>query len=579
MADQKIENLLNLALDATQEEREKSQSLEVGYDEQQRTWEVIVRYSGNLLEYIPQSWDAVLLSGGYAILTLPQSEVEALAALPQIQYVEKPKRLYFEVNAGRTASCISAVQTPQYDLMGAGILVAVIDSGADYFHPDFRNEDGSTRILALWDQTGGGGARPPRGFTQGVEYTKEEIDRALMTGSRAAGYEIVPQQDSSGHGTEVLGIAAGNGRASGGRYRGVAPESGILVAKLGTAREDGFPRTTELMQALEYIIRKAEEISLPVAVNLSFGNVYGSHRGDSLLESYIDLMADRGRNVIAVGTGNEGSAAGHASGRLTEGQPEEIRFLVDDFETALNLQLWKNYADEYTISMIHPDGRVIGPFSRKPGAARYQLGSQTLLVYYGQPSPYQQNQEIFIDFIPDGTYLDSGIWRIVLTPVRIVTGAYDLWMIDSRARGSGTRFLRPSVDATMTIPSTASKVIAVGAYDARLNSYAPFSGRGWPDQPYQIRPDLVAPGVAITTTAPGGGYVSVTGTSFATPFVTGAAALLMQWGIADGNDPYLYGEKVRAYLQRGARELPGFEVWPNNQMGYGALCVRDSLPV
>lgn len=568
MEDQKIENLLNLALDATEEEREKSQSLEVGYDEQQRTWEVIVRYSGNLLESIPERWQAVLLSGGYAILTLPQSDIDALAALPQIEYVEKPKRLYFEVDAGRAASCISAVQTPEYNLKGAGVLVAVIDSGVDYFHPDFRNEDGSTRILALWDQTGApesgnadnlpeymgngegienpadGSGRPPRGFLQGIEYTKEEIDRALTADSRLAGYEIVPQQDISGHGTEVLGIAAGNGRASGGRYRGVAPESDIIVVKLGVPRAGGFPRTTEMMQALEYVMRKAEEFRRPVAVNLSFGNVYGSHRGNSLLESYIDLMADRGRNVIAAGTGNEGSTAGHASGRAVMGQQEEIQFLVDDFETALNLQLWKNYADEYSITLIRPDGNVIGPFSRELGTARYQSGNQTLLVYYGEPSPYQENQEIFIDFIPRETYLDSGIWRLVLTPVRVVTGDYNLWMIDSRARGSGTRFLRPSVDTTMTIPSTAAKVIAVGAYDTRLNSYAAFSGRGWPDQIYQLRPDLVAPGVEITTTAPGGGYVSVTGTSFATPFVTGAAALLMQWGIVNGNDPYLYAADI-----------------------------------
>ena len=124
----------------------------------------------------------------------------------------------------------------------------------------------------------------------------------------------------------------------------------------------------------------------------------------------------------------------------------------------------------------------------------------------------------------------------------------------------------------MTIPSTAHRVIAVGAYDHRQNAYASFSGRGWPDAIYQVRPDLVAPGVAITTTAVGGGYVSATGTSFATPFVTGAAAMLMQWGIVQGNDPYLYGEKLRAYLRRGARQLPGFTQWPNNQVGYGALC-------
>lgn len=582
MNDQKIENLLNLALDASQEEREKSEILETGYDAKERRWEVIIRYSGPL-DADERGWQAVYLSGGYAILTVPQRDIALLASLPQVEYIEMPKRLYFSLDEGRAASCISAVQTPEMGLFGEGILVAVIDSGVDYFHPDFRNEDGSTRIVALWDQTeqpgGAQGGQPPQGFYLGAEYTREDIDQALSAKSREESYAIVPERDAGGHGTQVLGIAAGNGRASGGRFRGVAPRSDILVVKLGVPRAGGFPRTTELMQALEYVMRKAETLGMPVAVNLSFGNVYGSHRGTSLLETYMDMLALRGRNVIVAGTGNEGNAGGHVSGRLRMGQTQEISFLIDEFETSMNQQIWKDYADEYRITVIHPNGQTAGPFGREVGASRYRLGQTELLVYFGTPGPYQSRQEIFIDFLPADTYLDSGVWRIVLEPQRIVTGEYDLWMLDSRGRNFGTRFLQPTPDTTVTIPATAARVIAAGAYDARRNAYASFSGRGWPDESFLIRPDLVAPGVDITTTAAQGGYVSVTGTSFAAPFVTGAAALLMQWGIVQGNDPYLYGEKVRAYLRKGARQLPGFEKWPNNQAGYGALCVRDSIPV
>lgn len=582
--DQKLESLLNLALDVTQEERQKSEELEVGYNRAEKTWQVIVRCNAPLAADAPEDWQIVQLSGGYAVVTLPQRDVELLASLPQVEYVEKPKRLYFEVDAGRAASCVSAAQAAPLNLTGRDILIAVIDSGVDYFHPDFRDADGGTRILALWDQTavpqeGSQAGRVPEGFAAGVEYTKEEIDRALEAGSREAGYEIVPERDVNGHGTQVLGIAAGNGRSSGGRFRGVAPESGLIVVKLGMPREQGFPRTAELMQAVEYVVRTAEEIGRPVAINISIGNTNGSHRGTSLLETYIDMMAERGRNVIAVGTGNEGSTGGHASGYLREDGQERIEFLVNDYEPAMSIQLWKNYADNFRITIVHPDGRSVGPIGQETGPARYHIANNVMLVYYGEPSPYQSQQEIFLDFIPDGPYLDSGVWAIVLTPVRIVTGEYQMWMTDARSRNSGTRFLRPSPDATMTIPSMAFRVIAVGAYDARRNAYAPFSGRGWPQNLFRIRPDLTAPGVDITTTAAGGGYISVSGTSAATPFVTGAAALLMEWGIVNGNDPYLYGEKVRAYLIRGARELPGFAQYPNNQVGYGALCVRESLPV
>lgn len=594
MDDQKIENLLNLSLDATGEERRKSENLEVGFDEQSGAWEVIIRYSGNLRDVILPGWKIVFLSGGYAIVTLPQEEVNILASLPQVEYVEKPKRLYFGVDTGRAASCINPVQTGAYTgkreisvfsdgnefgqiqegtqgLFGSGILTAVIDSGVDYFHPDFRNEDGSSRILYLWDQTAvyadnTPAGRIPKGFADGTEYTKEEIDRALTAGSRTAGLALVPEQDQSGHGTQVLGIAAGNGRASGGRFRGIAPLSDIIVVKLGTAREQGFPRTTELMRAIEYVYQKAAELGMPMAVNISFGNVYGSHRGNSLLETYMNLMAAKGRSVIAVGTGNEGNAGGHASGRflnteersrtdntgnlLLEGEAEkyrEIELLISDFETSLNLQIWKNYADEIRISLIHPNGSIAGPFGQEIGASRYLLGNTELLIYYGEPNPYQAGQEIYIDFIPTGTYIDSGVWRVLLTPVQVVDGRYEMWLPDFRARNQGTRFLQPDADVTMTIPSAASQMIAVGAYDSRRNVYASFSGRGWPDDTYQIRPDLAAPGVEITTTAAGGNYVRVTGTSFATPFVTGSAALMMEWG---------EGGIIR--LRQKSREISGY---------------------
>lgn len=188
----------------------------------------------------------------------------------------------------------------------------------------FERQDGTTRILALWDQSISGGeksfGRIPEGFAQGIEYTKAEIDAALAAGSRQAGLMLVPEEDLSGHGTEVLGIAAGNGQASGRKYRGVAPQAELIVVKLGTPEADGFPRTAEVMQAVEYVVRKAEELRRPVAVNLSFGNVYGSHLGNTLLETYLDQMANRWKSVFVTGMGNEAATDGHASGHLKENE-------------------------------------------------------------------------------------------------------------------------------------------------------------------------------------------------------------------------------------------------------------------
>lgn len=577
MPDQKIENLLNLALEATPEEREKSSVLDVGYDANERTWELIVKYTGDISRLSSDRVSIVELLNEYAIVTLPESLVDRLADMPEIEYVEKPKRLFFSVNQGRTASCLNSVQSPPFNLFGEEVLVAILDSGVDYAHPDFRNEDGTTRILDLWDQTIAG--NPPEGYRIGTEYTREQINEALAAPSEQQRYALVPSRDFSGHGTSVLGIAAGNGRASGGMYRGVASESELLVVKLGTPDPEGFPRTTELMQGLDYVLRKALEYKKPLAVNLSFGNTYGNHRGSSLVERFVDDMANYWKSTICIGTGNEGAAAGHTRERAAQGQTVDTELAVAEFETGLNVQLWKSYTDVFDIAIVHPSGTVAGPFQQFLGPQRFTLGNTELLVYYGEPGPYSTSQEIFIDFIPRESYIDSGVWKIRVVPREVVIGIYEMWLPSSAVLNPGTGFLYPNEEATLTIPSTAERAIAVGAYNSRNNTYADFSGRGFPGEIAGVRPDLVAPGVDIMSPAVGGGYAARTGTSIATPFVTGSAALLMEWGVVKGNDPFLYGEKVKAYLQRGARELPFAREYPNSLVGYGALCVRDSLPV
>lgn len=192
----------------------------------------------------------------------------------------------------------------------------------------------------------------------------------------------MPSRDTSGHGTHVAGIAAGNGRASAGVNRGVAYESSLLVVKLGTAEPDGFPRTTQLMRALDYVVEKALQLKMPMAVNMSFGNNYGSHSGTALLESYINDMSNYWKTVISVGTGNEGAARGHTSGILTQGQEREIELGVGAYETALSLQIWKSYVDDYDILLEHPSGRRIGPIQQIQGSQRFVLGQTEILLYY-----------------------------------------------------------------------------------------------------------------------------------------------------------------------------------------------------
>lgn len=370
----------------------------------------------------------------------------------------------------------------------------------------------------------------------------------------------MPSIDTSGHGTAVAGIAAGNGGERGAAYAGVARESELLVVRLGAPRADSFPRTTELMRALTYVVKKAVELRMPLAVNLSFGNTYGAHNGTSLLERFINNVSEIGRTVICVGSGNEGASGGHMGGSLrTEAGGEgvttnmvneaggnssenarRIEMTVGAYETGLNVQLWKEYTDRYLVTLLSPSGERFQVDTDQPGKQVYQLQQTRILLYNGEPAPYMTAQEVYFDFLPiEGRrYLDQGVWSFILRPLRITTGNYTFYLPSGTVRSADTRFVRTTPDVTLTIPSTASRVITVGAYDQVYEAYADFSGRGYLYQEQvnsrtsdtYVKPDLVAPGVGVIAPDRNGGYSAVTGTSFAAPFATGAAALLMQWG-------------------------------------------------
>lgn len=580
MTNNKISPELTMALELPEAEREKSLNLNVGYNKLFTEWELIVRYTGSLSQ-IQKDLNISIeeLLGGYAIIRIPQYLIGTLSDYREIDYIEKPKSLLLEEMEGISASCVNTAQQPPYSLDGTGVIVACLDSGIDIYHPDFQNADGTTRILTLWDQTIPG--NPPEGFRTGSVYSSDTINEALALGKNQGGDALLPSFDVTGHGTAICGILAGNGRASEERIAGVAPNADILVVKLGNPDNRGFPRTTQLMSAIDYALRYAISVRKPIAINISFGNNYGNHNGDSILEQYMDTVSSLYQNVIVTATGNDGVSARHASGTLSYNHSETIELYAADYLTSFNLQIWKYYLDDFTIQIETPTGIRIGPLSPYSRIQNYNLPEDILSIYYSEPTPYNPQQEIYLSWIPVNNYITSGIWRIQLHPGKTVSGHYDMWLPVTGSTSSEVSFLKPDLYNTLVIPSTARNVISVAAYNSINQTYANFSGRGTlydlKTHLTDYKPDMAAPGVHINTCSVGGGYHSVSGTSFAAPFVTGAAALLMQYGIVNGNDPYLYGEKLRASLIRGARKLPFQQQAPSPLVGWGALCVADSL--
>lgn len=586
MASQKMENLLNLSLEATAGERERSLELPVGVT--QDRWELIIKYHGDLRGALeradlirsgsPETLEAEYLLPGYAILTAGRAEIERLSGLPEIDYIEKPKALYegeITIRQGSLASCVQEVTDRGLMLSGLGCLVGVPDSGIDYKNGVFLDSQGRSRILYLWDQTlqpdAEKGWNAPDGFYHGVEFTKEQLDESILSGEELT-------FDRSGHGTGVTAIAAGR--------EGVAPEAGLLIVKLGSGRKaEGSSRTTELMRAVSWMLQKAQSLGMPLAVNISYGSTYGSHDGTSLLETFLNNAAESYKIVLCVGSGNEGAAAGHTQ-VILDGQ-KRVECNVADRQGACNLSIWKNYADSFRLEILSPEGGRLEIPLEGGGKRNFTLDGTTILFYGGEPAPYTKVQEYYFDFLGN-PYITAGIWSFVLTPIRILHGVVSFYLPSAEALNRGTNFFRPTAAVTMTIPATAQKVITVGAYNPLYQEYADFSGRGYPFEEdaaegkfyyeQQMKPDICAPGTDILVPDGRGSYAVVSGTSFAAPYVTGSSALLMEWGIVRGNDPYLYGEKVKAYFVKGAKGLPGFTRYPNEMVGWGALCVANSLP-
>lgn len=535
--------------------------------------EVIVKYSGNILDLENTlGVEVEVLNENYAIITLDPDKIPLLAAYPQIEGIEAPKTVSYQITANIMRTCIDSVQTPSgYNLSGKGVLVAVLDSGINYTHPDFCNEDGTTRILAMWDQTAVG--TPPSGFKSGVEYTEDQINLALSSETPAA---VVPETDTVGHGTAVAGVAAGNGRASNGANVGAAPSASLIVVKLGERGRPSFARTTELMRALKYVVNKAQGFSMPICVNISFGTNDGAHDGKSLFEIYIDDMAQIWKTSIVVASGNEGSAGHHYRGIMSQGETRDITLFVSGGLSSLYITFWKNFVDTFQVELILPSGNSTGVVPDSAGIRNVRIDTASVLINYSRPSYYSNSQEIYFQITSEAHTVPQGVWTLRITGVEVVDGLFDVWLPTVEEVTHSTAFAVPSRDVTLTLPSTAENVITVGGYDSLNNTLALFSGQGNTRNNEIIKPDLVAPAVNILSTSRNGGYDTFSGTSIAAPFVSGSAALMMEWGIVNGNDIFLFGERIKAYLQKGASR-ESFRQYPNIEWGYGTLCLKGTM--
>ncbi len=551
---------LQIALETPDEIRRKSLDLNTGYKDNK--WSLIIRYIGDLTEIL-DDYEIIgeALLGEFAIIITDFKKLIILAEDSRVLYVEKPKSFIQErsIINGFVASCMSV---PYFDLelKGKGVTVSIIDSGIDIYHPDFLynfDDIKQSKIISLWDQTLNG--NPPVGYNDGSYFNRDDINMYINSTNEFM------SKDITGHGTAVAGIISA-----------CTPEADLLIVKLDTNNTNQVD-TINLMKGIDFSVRYSREYNLPMVINLSYGNNAGDHNGNSVLEKYIDAVADMSKLSIVVGAGNDGIAGRHIQINMGNESYYRRDFFVSQGEGSIYIQIWRDSVDVVDIILETPSGDVLGPFNNYGDLMTYITNSMDIRVLNNGPSPINIKLETYISIIPLVDNIESGIWSIVFNPKSIINGRVDVWLPVEGSTITELYFLNPTETTTVTIPSTTTKVITVGAYDSNNLTYASFSGRGYTVDGL-IKPDLVAPGVDIDTALIGGGYTIVSGTSFAAPFVASAAAIIMEYGIVRGNDLFLYGEKVKAYLINGARKISEFGNIPNDRVGWGAICVEESIP-
>lgn len=496
------------------------------------------------------------LGYGFGIITISVDRLEEVGSIEEIQYIELPKILYASDLESNRASCVPQVWS-LYGLTGKDVLVGFIDSGIDFTHPAFKDIEGNTRIDYIYDLSQGGKV-----------WGKNEINRALESPNP---YEIVNERDLSGHGTHVAGIACADGNIDK-KYYGVAYEASIAMVKMTPEGKVNYARSTQLMRGIKFLLDKSNEIKKPLVINLSFSTNNGAHNGSSLLEKYINTICNFERISFVVASGNEGDRAHHVGGILETSQNISINIAED--ERVIVLQFYKDFLDDISIEIKNPAGLVSQNIFINEEYYVGTLGDDRYYIYNSGPKPFDINGEIVITLSSQKEFILGGVWQITINSLRRTRGKYDIWMPIAEGLNPNTKFLNPNPFNTLGIPATVQGVISVGSYNYRLNSISSFSGRG---EIGGDKPDLVAPGEGILSSIPMGEFDSLSGTSMAAPHVAGAAAILMQWGIVQGNDVYMYGERLKYFLLKGATRDKSDVKYPGPIWGYGKLCVKGGM--
>lgn len=466
------------------------------------------------------------------------------------------------------------LEQPYLNLSGRGVIIGFVDTGIDYTKDAFKFEDGSTKIISIWDQTIDGPRTP--GINYGSVYSSDQINAALQSDNP---FSIVPSMDNDGHGTFLASVAASNEK---GDFIGAAPKAYIISVKLRRARQyyidkyllpqdnPNLYQSTDYILGIKFIADISEELNIPVVFCIGMGSNMGGHDGTSFLEDYINFGAQRAGYSFVTAAGNESNTKHHTQGVIERtGLTNTISINVGDPNTSFNMHIVGPGYDKISVSVTSPTGEVIARVPFRVGleyTEKLIFEEATITVQYFKTV----NNVVFIRF----QNATQGVWVITIFGDSIISGQYHAWLPITGQVDGNVDFLEPVPEYTIVYPATALRSITCGAYNGFDDSLYVASSWG-PTRLPRMAPDFVAPGVNVRGIYPTG-YGTMTGTSVSAAITAGAAALLFEWGVVQGNLPSIDGDLVRTLLISGCIRQENMD-FPNIKWGYGTLNLANTF--
>jgi len=556
----------------------------------------ILRYSANSAEQLyelARTRCFSFINQEFAVIHAVRSRIAPMS-VAAYSYGAIPK-LYglLDMTALESSGIPTVFNQPALTATGRGVIIGFIDTGIDYTNPLFRNADGSSRILGIWDQT-----LPDPALQDadglflpyyGTEFTREDIDAALASDQP---YARVPSRDTDGHGTFMAGVAAGRRVEAPVAFSGAAPEAALAVVKLKPAKQylrdfflirEGVPayQENDIMAAVSYLLRLANQYRMPIVIYIGVGTAQGSHDGTSPLGRQLLNLTGYPGLAVVTGAGNETGYHHHYFGSVAPDQTyADVELRVGADEQGFCLELWATQPELYTVGFVSPSGEVIDRIPQALGRETtipFRLDSTSITLNYVSYEAGSGSQLIFMRFASPS----PGIWHIRVYPSLALGGQFHLWLPMRGFLSDQTAFLSPDPDTTVTDPGNASMPITAATYGHTTGSLYIHSSRGY-TRTGQIKPDLTAPGVDVQgpLLAPEGAYTGTSpaelrfgrrsGSSIAAAITAGATADIFTWALVDANDLNATGASANSMLIRGADRNPAFS-YPNRQWGYGTL--------